>query len=94
MRGNACPGHSAGSGMSLKQRAYASELDWAAKPRMPIASTFDKSPVRERRTPGPVRGARGNSRSYRDRNGLKNLVRSACPLLDLFADYHGLRFRR
>jgi len=38
VRGNACPGHSAGSGMSLKQRAYASELDWAAKPRMPIAS--------------------------------------------------------
>jgi hypothetical protein len=37
-RGNACPGHSAGSGMSLKQRAYSSELDWAAKPRMPIAS--------------------------------------------------------
>jgi hypothetical protein len=36
--GNACPGHSAGSSMSLKQRAYASELDWAAKPRMPIAS--------------------------------------------------------
>jgi hypothetical protein len=29
--------------------------------------TFDKSPVRERRTPGPVRGARGNSRLYRDR---------------------------
>jgi hypothetical protein len=28
--------------------------------------TFDKSPVRERRTPGPVRGARGNSRLYRD----------------------------
>jgi hypothetical protein len=27
-----------GSGMSLKQRAYLSELDWAAKPRMPIAS--------------------------------------------------------
>jgi hypothetical protein len=25
VRGNACPGHSAGSGMSLKQRAYASD---------------------------------------------------------------------
>ena len=38
-RGDACPGHRAGSGMSLKQRAYASELKWVANPRMPM--TFD-----------------------------------------------------
>ena len=28
--------------------------------------TFDRSPVRESRTPGSARGAGGNSRSYRD----------------------------
>jgi hypothetical protein len=35
-------------------------------PECRLRLTFDKSPVRERRTPGPVRGARGNSRLYRD----------------------------
>ena len=30
--------------------------------------TFDRSPVRESRTPGSARGAGGNSRSYRDQH--------------------------
>ena len=30
--------------------------------------TFGKSPVRESRTPGPVRGDRGNPVPYRDNN--------------------------
>jgi hypothetical protein len=62
--------------MSLKQRAYASELDWAAKPECRLRLTFDKSPVRERRTPGPVRGARGNSRLYRDHFWTQRMVKS------------------
>jgi hypothetical protein len=36
---NACTGHSAGTGMSLKQRAHGSELHGYPIPRMPI--TFD-----------------------------------------------------
>ena len=36
---NACPGHSAGLGMSLKQRAHGSELHGYPIPRRPI--TFD-----------------------------------------------------
>jgi hypothetical protein len=44
---------------------------WAAKPRMPLRSTFDKSPVRESRTPGSVRGAGSNPRLYRDRTGAR-----------------------
>jgi hypothetical protein len=62
--------------VSQKQRAYATELKWAARPECRLRLTFDKSPVRERRTPGSVRGTRGNSRSYRDRHDFLRSVRS------------------
>jgi hypothetical protein len=61
-----CPGHRAGSGMSQKQRAYASELHGLPSPECRVRLTFDKSPVRESRSPGSVRGAGRNPRPYRD----------------------------
>ena len=39
------------------------------------------SPVRQRRTPGSVRGARGNPRPYRDRNPKHSPSRSRAALL-------------
>jgi hypothetical protein len=36
-------------------------------PDLRLRLTFGKSPVRESRTPGPVRGDRGNPAPYRDR---------------------------
>src|SRR4051795_12806855 len=63
-RTNACPGPSAGTGMSPTASAHGSELYGPPKPRTRL--TFDRSPVRESRTPGSARGAGGNSRSYRD----------------------------
>jgi hypothetical protein len=38
--------------------------------------TFDRSPVRESRTPGSVRGALSNGRPYRDRGGRRRPSRS------------------
>jgi hypothetical protein len=68
--------------MSLKQRAYASELDGLPSPECRLRLTFDKSRVRERRTPGPVRGARGNSRLYPDHTRASaHLSRSSRPLI-------------
>src|SRR4051795_9001352 len=58
-RANACPGHSAGTGMSPTASAHGPELDGPPKPRMRL--TFDRSPVRKSRTPGSARGAGGNS---------------------------------
>jgi hypothetical protein len=75
VRGNACPGYSVGSGISLKQRAYASELDWEWRLRL----TFDKSPVRERPTPGPVRGrgaTRVSTATISGRSGSRDASRS------------------
>ena len=53
--------------MSQKQRACASELHGLPSPECRLRLTFDKSPVRESRTPGSVRGAGSNPRLYRDR---------------------------
>ena len=69
-KANACPGHSAGPGMSPTARAHGPELDGPPKPRMPVASDLRQEPVRESRTPGSARGAGGNSCSYRDRRGV------------------------
>ena len=43
-RANACPGHSAGPGMSPTARAHGSELDGPPKPRMPVASDLRQEP--------------------------------------------------
>src|SRR3954468_14961913 len=60
VKATACPGHRAGTGMSPTARAHGPELDGPPKPRMRL--TFDRSPVRESRTPGSARGAGGNFR--------------------------------
>ena len=64
--GNACSGHSAGLRMSPKPHAYGSE---GPGPRVSVPArsrpTFDRSPVRESRTPGSARGAASNRCPYR-----------------------------
>jgi len=56
VRGDACPGHCAGSGMSQKQRACASELHGLPSPECRLRSTFDKSPVRKAARRDPCGG--------------------------------------
>jgi hypothetical protein len=48
--------------------------NWMGRPSPECRSrpTFDRSPVRESRTPGSARGAGGNSRSYRDQRCWKH----------------------
>jgi hypothetical protein len=43
-RANACPGHSAGTGMSPTACAHGPELDGPPKPRMPVASDLRQEP--------------------------------------------------
>ena len=50
------------------RRPAPTDRNWMGRPSPECRSrlTFDRSPVRESRTPGSARGAGGNSRSYRD----------------------------
>jgi hypothetical protein len=43
-KANACPGHSAGPGMSPTARAHGPELDGPLKPRTPVASDLRQEP--------------------------------------------------
>ena len=43
-KANACPGHSAGPGMSPTARAHGPELDGPPKPRTPVASDLRQEP--------------------------------------------------
>ena len=63
---NACSGHRAGLSMSPTRRAYGSKRDHRYGLARRSRLTFDRSPVRESRTPGSVRGAVSNHRPYRD----------------------------
>ena len=63
---NACSGHRAGLSMSPTRRAYGSKRDHRYGLARRSRPTFDRSPVRESRTPGTVRGAVSNHRPYRD----------------------------
>ena len=62
---DACPGHRAGTGMSLKRQACGPRLQGHRGFQPWSRSTFDRSPVRESRTPGSVRGAGRKARPYR-----------------------------
>ena len=48
------------------RRPASTDRNWSPSPECRSRPTFDRSPVRESRTPGSARGAGGNSRSYRD----------------------------
>ena len=58
------------SGMKLTYEGW--DRNWMGRPSPECRSrlTFDRSPVRESRTPGSAREAGGNSCSYRDRRGV------------------------
>ena len=43
-KANACPGHSAGTGMSPTAQAHGPELDGPPKPRMPVAFDLRQEP--------------------------------------------------
>ncbi len=62
--GDACSGLSAGVSMSLKRRAYVANVQGLLRPADWARPTFDKSPVRESRTPGSVGEALSNQRLY------------------------------
>ena len=69
-RANACPGHRAGPGMSPTASAHGPDPEGPPGPERRSRPTFDRSPVRESRTPGSARGAGDNSCPYRDRRGV------------------------
>ena len=54
---------------SLLGIAKKAQSDKAITPVLLRKRVFTKSPVRENRTPGSVRGLSGNSQSYRDQLG-------------------------
>src|SRR4051794_27446155 len=57
-RANACPGHSAGPGMSPTARAHGPELDGPPKPRTPVASDLRQEPGAEKPHAGICAGGR------------------------------------
>src|SRR4051812_293314 len=63
------------------------ELDGPPKPRMRL--TFDRSSVRESRTPGSARGAGGNSCSSRDGRGVRAGAFGDATLRGMRADTRG-----
>ena len=57
-KASACPGHSAGTGMSPTARAHGPELDGPPKPRMPVASDLRQEPGAEKPHAGICAGGR------------------------------------
>jgi hypothetical protein len=66
--GTARSGHSAGSSCPQRPPGPAVLLHGSFRPRLAPPPTRDKSPVREFRTPGSVRGVCSNAHPYRDKD--------------------------